>query len=465
VTLADALVRTPASSPVSSAPRRGDVYDRARAYLAAMPEAVSGSGGHTATWNAARKLADFGLSESEILSMLEHEFNPRCVPPWSRRELEHKASDAYHRREHRPIAEREPARQGHASEPDDERPATEHPRREAWPTIDVAGIFGRLEPIRYLVAGLDLCAGAPALLAGYGYSGKTLAAQAAALAIAAGLPVWGAFAARQGRVLHVDYEQGQRLTRERYQRLALGLDVGPSDLGDRLTLVSMPSIYLDGADHMVERLAGYDLAIIDSYRAACPRIDENDSTARQPLDALTRASEATGCAVIVVHHARKPSRDAAGGTKMAVRGSGAIYDACASVLVFEAERGQPVRVSHEKARVSGRTTEDFELVIDDVEVGGEPRAGVLVSARTAPSRAAVADAAQAERRRQRTAQVADQVRELFRGEPEHGGADALAAKLGLRVTDVRAALAMLVGAGEVLVSGTSRDRRHRWAGA
>lgn len=68
---------------------------RASAYVARMPEAVSGQGGHGATWNVALTLVKgFGLSESAALRILESEYNPRCVPPWSRRELEHKVRQA-----------------------------------------------------------------------------------------------------------------------------------------------------------------------------------------------------------------------------------------------------------------------------------------------------------------------------------------------------------------------------------
>lgn len=336
----------------------------------------------------------------------------------------------------------------------------------AWSVLSVEGIFGALDPIRYLVAPLDLCPGAPALLAGYGYSGKTLSAQSMGLAVAGGERVWGCFAAEQARVLHLDYEQGERLTRERYQRLALGIGVGPSDLGDRLALVSMPRTYLDGMseDAVAARIDGFDLAIIDSLRAACPTIDENDSGVRRVLDLLTRASERTGCVVVVIHHARKPQRDSAGGAKMAIRGSGAIFDACGSVLVFDGEKGQPTRVSHEKARVSGRLVEDFTLTVSDVEIGRDPRAGVLVTASAAPSREDAADDARAARQRERTERIAAELRGLFGKEPEQGGTDAIATKLGRKAADVRAALTMLVDAGEVTATGKSRDRRHRWSG-
>lgn len=70
------------------------VIDRARNYIAKMPAAVSGSGGHNATFHVACVLLQgFDLSMSDAASLLE-EFNARCEPPWSERELEHKLRQA-----------------------------------------------------------------------------------------------------------------------------------------------------------------------------------------------------------------------------------------------------------------------------------------------------------------------------------------------------------------------------------
>jgi hypothetical protein len=129
------------------------------------------------------------------------------------------------------------------------------------------------------------------------------------------------------------------------------------------------------------------LLVVDSLRAAAPSLEENDSRFRGVLDMLARVSEKTGVVVLLIHHARKPQRGApAGAAKMAIRGSGAIFDACASVLVFEAEKGQATRVHHEKARTSGRTTDDLVLEIQDVEVDGDLRGGLVVEARRSSSR-------------------------------------------------------------------------------
>ena len=78
------------------------------------------------------------------------------------------------------------------------------------PTIGVDEIFAPLPPIPWLVQALRLAPGAPVVLAGYGFSGKTLLAQEIALCVASGKPVFGLFTCRMGRALHLDFEQGQR---------------------------------------------------------------------------------------------------------------------------------------------------------------------------------------------------------------------------------------------------------------
>jgi KaiC/GvpD/RAD55 family RecA-like ATPase len=71
---------------------------RAIAYIAKMDPAIEGSGGHGATWRVAVELArGFGLDEHTTMRILSSEYNPRCVPPWSQKELEHKAHDASHK--------------------------------------------------------------------------------------------------------------------------------------------------------------------------------------------------------------------------------------------------------------------------------------------------------------------------------------------------------------------------------
>lgn len=68
---------------------------RASAYLAKMPPAVSGEGGHAATWDAACVLVrGFDLPSEVALDLLKREYNPRCKPEWSEKDLDHKVASA-----------------------------------------------------------------------------------------------------------------------------------------------------------------------------------------------------------------------------------------------------------------------------------------------------------------------------------------------------------------------------------
>jgi hypothetical protein len=328
--------------------------------------------------------------------------------------------------------------------------------------LDVSAIFAPLPPVRFLCQPLDIAPGAPVLAAGYGFSGKTLSVQDAALAVASGTSMWGRFPVRAGRVLHLDYEQGAHLTSLRYQRLARARGIDPRELGGRLVLAPMPSWYLDSDPKSeLARIAdGFDLVLVDSFRAGSPLTDENASEARIPLDRLTRLSEKIGATFVVVHHARKPTRDAPGGDQMAIRGSGALFDACGSVLVFSAERGEPTAVTHRKARITGRTHPDFRLWVEDVEVDGDPTAGLRVSvldAPTAPAKETPSDRYGALKRR---------VLELVRDAGTVvGGVNALRAQLGCRKDDLCAAVDELEAAGILQRGGTAKKPTFTYTGS
>ena len=85
--------RPPVRVPAVAA--TGDVENRAVAYLEAMPPAISGAGGHNATYAAATALVHgFGIDPDLALEILLAHYNPRCEPPWSEKELRHKVEDA-----------------------------------------------------------------------------------------------------------------------------------------------------------------------------------------------------------------------------------------------------------------------------------------------------------------------------------------------------------------------------------
>ena len=76
----------------------GDRVRRARAYIAKIEGAVSGQGGHNATFRVACILRQkFDLSVEEAWPLFK-EWNTTCQPEWSDRELAHKLEDAGKRR-------------------------------------------------------------------------------------------------------------------------------------------------------------------------------------------------------------------------------------------------------------------------------------------------------------------------------------------------------------------------------
>lgn len=86
--------------------RGGDRVERARRYIAKMPAAHSGAGGHAATFAVARKIVqDFELGDTDAAALLA-EYNQRCDPPWSDRDLAHKLAQAKRARVSNPVADR-----------------------------------------------------------------------------------------------------------------------------------------------------------------------------------------------------------------------------------------------------------------------------------------------------------------------------------------------------------------------
>lgn len=328
--------------------------------------------------------------------------------------------------------------------------------------IEILGareIFAPIPPISSVVEGLDMCVGAPTLLAARGYLGKSLAAQAMAIQVAAGEHVWERFRSSPGGVVLLDWEQGRNLTCERFQRIGRAHEIDQTAVEGRLCLVSMPGFHLDEAgaeDVLGEICGGRSLAIFDSFRAACPSTDENSSAARLPLDMLTRVSLRTGCVMFVVHHARKFGRSKSTTLQDVIRGSSALFDACGSVLVFE--RGQSddsLRVSHLKARVSGRVQAPFELRFEDYPK--EPNTA-LQGLRVEASLALEEDDCDSSSTRAGT--IHDEVLQLMQHvDVVKGGPDTIAKAIHRKAANVRPVVKAMIQTGEILPARTADGKR------
>ena len=76
-------------------PAETPVMERAAKYIAKMEAAISGQSGHNACFKVACALVQgFAMTTGEAFALMATDYNPRCEPPWSERELRHKVESA-----------------------------------------------------------------------------------------------------------------------------------------------------------------------------------------------------------------------------------------------------------------------------------------------------------------------------------------------------------------------------------
>jgi hypothetical protein len=246
--------------------------------------------------------------------------------------------------------------------------------------LEGAALARPVAPPNLLVPRYGIAQGRPTALVAYGGVGKTWLAMDLALAVASGsADCWGqtdligdtgwnkrSNVLDRRTVLHLDFEMGAAFMAKRYQRMAVGRKIDLATLGDRLKVVSFPKANLAtaGIDVALARAcAGTSLCIIDSFRAAAPGVDENSSDARKYLDLLTRASDATGTAFVVLFHEGKQAPGGDRPQKYVMRGTSALFDAAGSALAVQVD-GDDMIVTQTKASL-GRSGSTFRVRLVD----------------------------------------------------------------------------------------------------
>ncbi len=186
---------------------------------------------------------------------------------------------------------------------------------DPWRAITMADVFDPLPPIEFVAGGLleretlNILYGPPGTL-------KSFLLQDLAICVANGTEwikpaPWGdggrAIPTTQTPTLWIDFDMGQRRTRERFAALARqhkASDQTP------LTVYSMPTPPLDAGDFthvdlLAQRAMGSGLIVIDNLRTVSGGRDENDSRMSEIMFNLRWLVEVTGAAVVVIHHERK----------------------------------------------------------------------------------------------------------------------------------------------------------------
>jgi hypothetical protein len=250
-----------------------------------------------------------------------------------------------------------------------------------------------IPPIAYVSERLHLAPGRPACLVGYSGAGKTLLAACLALAVAApdelvaknpsaGVAWGGIPIDRRGKVLMLDLEVGSYLTKARINRLAKGRWALPRHWKDRLGFACMPNFSLVHADaeaKLTATLKGITLCIIDSLTALTPGVDENSKYMADHMALLTRVSEATGCAILVLHHEGKPPADGPRAVHLRGRGHSSIQGIWSSQWAVSTREGGRLVLEHGKTQWNGGLRPSWACQILDVATDKGPAEGVRIA--------------------------------------------------------------------------------------
>lgn len=333
-------------------------------------------------------------------------------------------------------------------------------------------LFVEDEEADLVIPALGIGPGFPTGIFGQGYVGKTIVAMTIGMSVALGVKLWGVHDVKPGVYVHLDHDQGRSVTKQRLRRVAAAMGAGREETRGKLRVAVYPRLALTtpaAIDHYARAFDGARIAAIDALRRVIPGLNENDSEVGDVIgEVLSRASDKTGCAILLLHHAGKTPPDGPRPRKEQGRGSSSIYDACQSVFVITGKKGEPALVTHEKDRYLGREVPNFTLRIEDVPTDdGNLRGGLRVVSSEGPAAAPPATR-EAEKKAQRAAEREERARqersrELDRQAAKRATEDQRAAELdaalrrviartpGIGSDEARAEVAAELG-------GCSRDR-------
>jgi RecA-family ATPase len=314
-----------------------------------------------------------------------------------------------------------------------------------FPILGWDQISAPLPDIPWLNAGLNMAPGGrPFVFCGEAGTKKSWFAQTLLVTVAADIPMLGRFAWRRGgaRGLFIDYEQGERESRLRFQAIAGGLQLSASKLAGQIAYAWQPierwnpdeKIRKRVVDDVCALVDGFDLAVVDSLLDCQPGAEENTSEISAALKLATSASEKCGCTFVFVDHA---SGKSSGERRNAQRGHSSKKGASSVLLVASGLSPDPVTVTCERSQNAPYDLWPASFAYDLKRAAG----GILLEEIALPNAAKPPADVQLET-------MAEAMRSMVEAN-EGASFDEIRKLMGVRAEDLRAARDKLVRTGRI----------------
>jgi hypothetical protein len=305
----------------SATPASSDVIKRASAYVAKMPPAIQGEQGSGKLLNVCAKLRlGFDLTQDQAWPIMANEYNPRCEPPWSDRELMHKWDEAAKcddviggmlKASSTSTTSAPSNSSPGAATTESQEPGAED-KQPLFTFID-SRTFANAEYVqRFLVKNI-LVQGQPALIGGRSKTLKTSIGIDLLLSITTGTAFLGQFETMWCPAGFISGESGAFTIRETALRIAEAKGINLADAAAYWEF-TLPQVGRPGdLDALGEVIQKHELKVCfldPAYLSLLAGDTEGVSTSNvfhmgPLLGKLTTLGTKTDCTVILVHHCRK----------------------------------------------------------------------------------------------------------------------------------------------------------------
>ncbi|PJK29892.1 bifunctional DNA primase/polymerase [Minwuia thermotolerans] len=297
---------------------------RAQGWLETTEPAIEGAGGDHHTFTVAAQLRDYGISEPMALDLMLDHWNERCAPPWMPEDLERKVANAFRYAQNAP---------GVASPAVDFGEPVETPALERL-LKPYRWRDERNLPLRPWIYGNLLMRGTVSALVAPPGASKSTFSLASAIAIATGRPLLDIDVHESTRVAVWNNEDPAVELERRTLAALRQFDIDPAELEPD----GVPRLFLQSGEDRIFRIArrvsvqggGYVLQpadlepvrdeliansigvlVVDPFLETHPAAENDNAEVGQVAQLYRRLAQQANCAVLLIHHTRKPSNASA----------------------------------------------------------------------------------------------------------------------------------------------------------